>query len=217
MSRAAAIAILALAIAAWSAGPAVADGDPASDVLATQSLFLPWDAGFSGTQQNRLSALLDAAARGGVKVRLAIVASATDLGSVSALWRQPRRYAAFLGEELSLVYRGPLLVLMPDGFGLFDADRPLSAAQSAIVGSSSPPPGAQGLLNAALSAVRRLAAASGHSLGSPLAATRRPAGTASSPIKWIVVAVGAALIMAAWAASLRVRPLRVGPSPSAGN
>jgi len=216
-SRIAAIAILALSIAAWSAGPAAADGDPASDVLATQSLFLPWDAGLSATQQSHLSALLDAAARSGVKVRLAIVTSPTDLGSVSVLWREPHRYAAYLGEELSLLYRGPLLVLMPDGFGMYDAGRTLTAAESAIAGSGPPPPGASGLLAASVSAVRRLAGAAGRSLGSPLATTRPPAGTASSPIKWLIVAAGAALIIAAWAASLRARPLRLRSHPSAGN
>ncbi|HEX4281231.1 MAG TPA: hypothetical protein VHZ27_10725, partial [Solirubrobacteraceae bacterium] len=46
-------AILALAIG-LIASSALADGDPASDVLATQPLFLPQDAGIPLAQQNQL-------------------------------------------------------------------------------------------------------------------------------------------------------------------
>ncbi|MBV9006759.1 MAG: hypothetical protein JO181_18980, partial [Solirubrobacterales bacterium] len=47
----------------WSAAPARADGDPASDVLATQLLYLPQDAGVPAAQQAQLGALLQTAAR----------------------------------------------------------------------------------------------------------------------------------------------------------
>ena len=113
----ASIAILALAAGSLAAS-ARADGDPASDVLATQSLFLPQDAGVPLAQQNQLTALLEAAASSGYQIRVAIIASSSDLGSVTELWRQPQTYARFLGQELSLVYHGPLLVVMPNGFGL---------------------------------------------------------------------------------------------------
>ena len=60
-------------------------------------------------QQAQLVALLAAARRSGYQLRVALIASSTDLGSVTELWRQPQSYAQFLGQELSLVYRGPVL------------------------------------------------------------------------------------------------------------
>ena len=48
---------------------------------------------------------------------MAIISSRTDLGAVTGLWRQPRNYARFLGLELSLAYKGRLLVVMPNGIG----------------------------------------------------------------------------------------------------
>lgn len=196
------LAILALA-GGWSAAPARADGDPASDVLATQPLFLPQDAAASPLQQAQLAALLREAARGGHPIRLALIASPTDLGSVTELWGRPQTYARFLGQELSSVYRGPLLVVMPSGYGTYD----LSAA-AAPLRSALPAPAARGgLAPAALSAIRAMAAASGHPLPAP---TVKPstAGTRGGSASWIAFGVGAILVAAAWAASLRARPLR---------
>jgi hypothetical protein len=75
--------------AGWLSARARADGDPASDVLATQALFLPQDAGLTAAGQTRLEAELEAVQQAGVPVRMAVIASSTDLGSVTALWRQP--------------------------------------------------------------------------------------------------------------------------------
>jgi hypothetical protein len=190
-----------------------ADGDPASDVLVTQTLFLPFDAGISARQQAQLAALMQAAARRGYQLRVALIASPTDLGSVTELWRRPQSYAEFLGEELSLVYRGTLLVIMPNGFGLYRLDGPLAGARSALAGVSAPGTGA-GLGASALAAIRRLAAAAGH----PLPLLNAPTAVASTPgspraLPWIVFAVGGLLVAVAWALSLRAQPLnaRAGP------
>jgi hypothetical protein len=199
-----------VAIAVAMMGPmtarALADGDPASDVLATQSLFLPWDAGVPGDQQAQLAALLAASTHAGYQIRVALIASPSDLGSVTALWRQPQNYAEFLGEELSLVYHGPLLVIMPDGFGLYKYGHAATSPGTALAGVRIRTSGA-GLASAAVAAVRHLAAAAGHHLTVARAsATLRaaPAQTAS----WVVFAVGWVLIALAWTASLRARPLR---------
>lgn len=95
-----------------------ADGDPGSDVLVYQPLFVAADAGVSVPDQVRLSGMLDAAAKAHHPIRVAVVARRDDLGAVTALWGKPQAYARFLGIELSLSYDGPLLVVMPDGFGL---------------------------------------------------------------------------------------------------
>ncbi len=129
----AATSILVVALTAgWVPGSASADGDPASDVLVTQTLFLPWDAGVSADQQAQLTALLRESEHDGYPLRVALIASSADLGSVTELWRQPQSYADFLGDELSLVYRGTLLVVMPDGFGLYGVNGSLSPEQAAL-------------------------------------------------------------------------------------
>jgi hypothetical protein len=194
--------MLALA-GGWSPPRATADGDPASDVLATQPLFLPQDAALAPRQAAQLAALLQEAARSGYPVRVALVASPTDLGSVTELWNQPQSYAQFLGQELSLVYHGPLLVVMPSGFGLYGLPRSIAWQRSTLAR-----PASQGGIGpAALNAVLSLAAARGHPLALPTAATTSAGVSAGSALPWIVFGIGAVLIAVAWTASIRARPL----------
>src|SRR5579875_2830282 len=103
-------------LGAWT-GVARADGDPGSDVLVNQDLFVAGDSGVTISQQARLSTLLKQAQAAGMPIRVAIIAHPADLGAVTQLWGKPRAYARFLGIELSLAYAGRLLVVMPDGLG----------------------------------------------------------------------------------------------------
>src|SRR6185312_4162247 len=112
-----ALGLLVVLVAMVPASAARADGDPGSDVLVYQPLFLGADSGVSISQQSQLGGLLRSAARAGFPVRVAIISSRSDLGAVTGLWRQPRNYARFLGLELSLAYKGRLLVVMPNGIG----------------------------------------------------------------------------------------------------
>ncbi|HUN77435.1 MAG TPA: SCO family protein [Solirubrobacteraceae bacterium] len=158
-----------------------ADGDPASDVLVSQSLFLPYDTGVSGAREARLQALLTAAAHAGFPIRVALIPSEYDLGSVGVLWRRPSTYARFLGIELSLAYGGRLLVVMPNGLG-FDWPHHSAAAAYEVLAKIGVGHGGDAMLAATESAVRRLAAAAGVSLAG--AATGKPsagsgAGTGS--------------------------------------
>ena len=128
-------------VAVMVGGPppgARADGDPASDVLLSQSLFLPQDAGVPATDQTQLASLLAAAHRADYNLRVALIAGPADLGSVTALWRQPRNYARFLGQELSLNYTGALLVVMPDGYGFY-RPRGASASEQSVLNQLTPP------------------------------------------------------------------------------
>jgi hypothetical protein len=197
-------AILPL-LCGWLAPVAGADGDPASDVLASQPLFLPQDASTTATQQAQLAALLQAAQRTGYQIRVALIASPADLGSLTELWRQPQNYARFLGQELSLVYRRALLVVMPNGYGLYRAAGRLSSEQSTLAGLS--PPGAK-LGTATLTAIQRLAAASGRTVALPTATAPSNSGSTDT-ISWIAFAIGSALILLAWTASLRARPMQI--------
>lgn len=183
--------------------PSRADGDPASDILVSQSLFLPQDARVPPAQQAQLGALLQAARTRQYRIRVALIASRQDLGSVTELWHQPQDYARFLGQELSLVYGGPLLVVMPGGFGLY---RPGGGAPGALTGVRAPAAGA--LATAALTAIRRLAAAAGHPLPAPSAAASSTSSSGDA-VPWVVFALGGLVIAGAWGASLRARPPRL--------
>ncbi len=156
----AAVLLTAVVAVAAVAPAARADGDPGSDVLVYQDLFAGSDAGLSVQQQVQLGALLKAAARAGFPVRVAIIATPSDLGAVTALWHNPRGYAQFLGVELSLAYRQRLLVVMPNGFGFNWPGHSNEAAYSELakipIGR-----GGSGLFTATEAAVRKLGSSSG--------------------------------------------------------
>ena len=156
------VVLLASVLVGWPAA-ARADGDPASDVLASQSAFVPSDSGASIGEQAWLARVLSAAARRGYPIRVALIASASDLGSVTALWRQPQNYAHFLWQELSFAVHARVLVVMPGGMGLYDGRRP-TAGEQAVLARSRPAATEGGLVSVAATAVEGLAAAAGHPL-----------------------------------------------------
>src|SRR6476646_2977705 len=146
-----------LGLAALLAAPrARADGDPASDVLLAQNLFLPPDVPTASALP--LDAVVRDAKAHGYPIRVALIGSTYDLGSVGVLFRQPKQYARFLGTELSLVYKGRLLVVMPNGLGVSQGGKLLPADQSVV--DRLPAPGTSGaaIAETATRAVIRLAA-----------------------------------------------------------
>jgi cytochrome oxidase Cu insertion factor (SCO1/SenC/PrrC family) len=146
-----------------------ADGDPGSDVLVYQNLFVASDANISIAQQVELGDLLTSAERGGFAIRVAVIATPADLGAITQLWGKPASYASFLGIELSLAYAQRLLVVMPDGFG-FNWQGHSTAAAYKVLGQIAVKPGGSGLATSAENAVRALASASGVWLAAPDAA-----------------------------------------------
>jgi hypothetical protein len=202
IGRRVAVAIGLSAVAALGASvPARADGDPASDVLISQQLFLPADANLSPTLAAQLATAVQQANTGGYSIRVAVIASRVDLGSVTALWRKPMQYARFLGEELVGLYEGRLLIAMPNGLGFFDAQG-APAAEARVARQVRVASGPDALGRAAIAALARL---------DPAAAVRaRPAGGASgaSPVVWIGAVGGAAVAAAGGALVLRRRSAR---------
>lgn len=208
MSRFLALTV-ALAAALALAVPALADGDPASDFLLTQKVFLPFDDKIPPEQQGRLSGLVAAANRAGYPIRVAVIGSSYDLGSVEALWRKPRQYAKFLGVELSFAFKGPLLVAMPNGFGFNHPQHPTAAEQRILAGIPIRPGGAA-LATATIAAVERLAAAHGVTVTPPHAAA--PHTTANSDRLRLAVAIVVLLAAAAaarWLIRRRQRRRRI--------
>ena len=205
----AAATLAAATIMAW-APSASADGDPASDVLYSEQLFLPYDVSFPPRLQAQLRQLLAAGARSGFPIRVAVVATAYDLGSIGELWRRPQVYARFLGTELSLVYHGRLLIVMPNGFGLYRGGNPVALERRSL-DTVKIAPGGSGLARAAIIAVRQLAAAVGHPLTLPQPQPAKvPAVTTTSHRlrNLLLIAAGVMLMLLVWAISLRLRPLR---------
>jgi hypothetical protein len=187
--------LLALVVAAGAAQAARADGDPASDYLVGAKVFLPYDAKFPPKQSAQLTALVAAANEAGYTIRVAVIWSDYDMGSVTALWRKPRTYARFLGLELGFVYKQRLLIVMPNGFGFSWRKHP-SASEYALLSKIRIPPGAPGLLTAATTAVTRLAAADGVDVTAPARVTT-PAQRNTHDREIILVAVLGALALAA--------------------
>ncbi len=180
-------ALLASLLAAGAvASAALADGDPASDVLVSEVAFVPPDAGTSPSQRAELVRSIDAADRAGYPIRVAIIPDGDDLGSVTALWAKPRAYAEFLGTELSYIHRQPLLVVMPDGLGFYWQDHAAGVADRELAGISIRTAGG-GLLTAAESAVRTLATDAGFHIASPprlLGPGRASGSRSSSDWRW---------------------------------
>jgi cytochrome oxidase Cu insertion factor (SCO1/SenC/PrrC family) len=186
-----AVALTMLAVCALGAlSPAArADGDPGSDVLVYQNLFVAGDSNISIAQQVELGDLLTSASGSGFTIRVAIIATPADLGAITQLWRKPASYASFLGIELSLAYSQRLLVVMPDGFG-FNWPGHSAGAADQVLGKIAIKPGGTGLATSAETAVRALASAAGVRLAAPAAG--QTAGTTAGTTGSGVAGVGAA-------------------------
>jgi hypothetical protein len=112
--------VLGLALLAAITAPlASADGDPASDYLYTRQVFVPYDLAIDPVAKRDFILAVSAANRRGFRIRVALIGNAFDLGAVPSFWRQPRTYARFLGAELAFVYKQRLLIVMPNGFGVY--------------------------------------------------------------------------------------------------
>ena len=99
-----------------------ADGDPASDFLLSQSTFLsPFDGRVDPAQASRLVSMLAQAQQRGFALKVAVIVTPYDLGSVPILFRKPRTYARFLGEEDYYYWKDELVVVMPNGYGIYAA------------------------------------------------------------------------------------------------
>jgi hypothetical protein len=113
------------AVALCCATAARADGDPASDFLPVQNVFTPFDTKIPQPLVGQLTALVNEANARGFKLKVAVIATTYDLGAVPSLFDKPKQYARFLGQELYLMYNGRLLIVMPNGYGLYRHGKPV--------------------------------------------------------------------------------------------
>ena len=159
--------LVAVTVCLCAPSAAQANGDPASDYLLAQNVFLPFTTKIDGNEVKRLDALLRESQQANFRIRVALILTPSDLGTAFSLFGKPQKYAAFLGLELSFVYRDRLLVVMPSGYGYAvnaDPDPKASAVLKKL-----PAPGANATkeVQAAIVAVQRLAASEGHRLAAP--------------------------------------------------
>jgi hypothetical protein len=153
--------LLALvALAAGLPAPALADGDPASDILISQDVFYPYAPNTVAKElQTALDGQVRAAKAAGFDVKIALIAAAADLGSVPQLLTDPQKYADLLTAEISFNTKPRVLVVLPVGLGGNNlGDRAGAALTGVRIDQQA---GADGLARAAMAAVGALTAANG--------------------------------------------------------
>jgi hypothetical protein len=194
--------LLALVIALLLPASALADADPASDVLLGAPVFYPYNPPVSAGLQKRLNAEATTAARAHFPIKIAIIASPVDLGALPTMFAKPQSYATFLDQEISFNTKQPLLVVMAGGYG--SAGLPPGAA--AAVASLPKPSGhtSEALAQAAQAAVPKLAAAAGH----PIPNAAGGGGGSSGGSSGLLIAVLAVVAVVAATAVILVRRRR---------
>jgi hypothetical protein len=206
--------VVAVVIVALLLAPlARADGDPASDWLLTRPAFFPPDAGVSSSDQEALTQLLLSAKAQGYTLRVAVVASQYDMGSVTVLWKRPTDYAPFLSQELRFLYKQRVLVVMPNGSAIArngKRDRP----EQMVVAKLPVPKPFQGapLAAATETAVRKLAAGAGIVL--PRTSISSSKGSSSTRDRVLIAGGALVALLAALGVSYWRRRARSAPGRS---
>jgi hypothetical protein len=204
------VLLAAVAVAGGAAaGIARADGDPASDVLLADNVFLSFQSPYGSAEGRTLEALALEAKRQRFPIRVAVITQIADLGAIGGLYGKAQRYAEFLGREITFVYRGTLVVAMngePGGFGVFGPGA-TPAARRALARMKLPrtPATAAELARLAAVAVQRVAAASGHRLEVAEAEKKT-----STRLLEVILVAALGLVALAGGAALLARWLRGG-------
>jgi len=189
-------AVVAIAAAIVPAA-ARADADPPSDFLLSQSLYVPYFGGQASKESTTyLKDVVRAANASGYQIKVAVIGSRQDLGGVFSLYGKPTRYAPFLGREVAFAYKGPLLTSMPAGFGVYWYKHDTSRERR-IVDGVRIEPGLDGLVDSTAAAVKRLAAANGHTIDVEKSGGGSGGGGGSGIGLWLILAVAGALVLAA--------------------
>ena len=190
MARLGCLIALAAALAAGFAAGARADADPASDMLYTGDVFLPYEP-VSPAAAAELRDAVRASRANGKAIKVAVIATKGDLGGVPTLFGNPLYYARFLGAELQFLYSGKLLVVMPQGAALSQRGKLIAdrSVQDAKVGQ-----GTDGLVRTAAVLVRDLA---GGEQGGSQTVVSSSAGGGLPAWVWAVVGVAAVAALGA--------------------
>jgi hypothetical protein len=109
--------LLALPVAA-----ARGDGDPASDVLIGGRIFWPYSIKVPAESREALQSTVIEAWEKGFRIRVALINNEFDLGTAGLLSRHPTEYAKFLAQELANFNTDWLLIVMPNGYGIYHCE-----------------------------------------------------------------------------------------------
>lgn len=190
------VLVAALALLALGGTIALADGDPASDVLLGEDVFYPYSPPVATAIQKSLGAETTAARKAGFPLKVALIGSPVDLGVIPDLFGKPQKYADFLDQEISFQGKQRLLVVMAAGYGA----QGVSPAAQAALSSLPKPAGKQSddLARAATVAVGALAKAAGHPLkGLAPTGDSGAGGNSASTAIVVILGLGAAAVAAA--------------------
>jgi hypothetical protein len=151
--------LAAVAVAVCALVPvasARADGDPASDILPVQNTSTPYP---PPADAQVLAASVQKVFEAGHRVKVAVIATRRDLGSIPSLFGKANAYARFLGTEIGAFYAGPLLIVMPSGFGIYDGRRSTTPEAAVLAKLKVDSSSASALVGSATAAVDALATA----------------------------------------------------------
>jgi hypothetical protein len=169
-------ALLALLLFFALVPSAAANGDPASDILLTDDVFFPYAPPVSERLKTALKDVLKEARRSGYPMKVALINTEADLGAYPQLFNQPAAYSELLARELSTLNphgdplkEAHLLIVMPGGFGGANLGEGVDRALAEV--TINPDGGSDGLAQAAMAAVARIATENGHPTDVPPEAT----------------------------------------------
>jgi hypothetical protein len=205
LARGLVLFVVALSLPLLAAPRAAADADPASDILLGSQVFYPYQPPVSPALQKQLGQTLSGLKANGLNLKVAIIQSPVDLGALPNIFGKPQQYADFLDKEISFNTPQPLLVVMPSGFGVSHA-----GAAGALTGLKiDAAQKSNGLAQAAIRAVQRIAKANGKSTAGGSASGTSGSSSGSSslltfgvPVVVIVLGVAAALFLRRRAAAV---------------
>ncbi len=190
MSATARLAALAAALLAVTGFlPAVsarADGDPASDVLVAEDVFLPYTPPVSAALTAAVNETVRRAHAAGFPIKVAVIESPIDLGADPELFGGPGRYARFLDTEITYNSAPPLLVVMPQGFGTVGT-APAAALARIHIDTGA---GSDGLARGAIAAIVALAARGGRRISAPA-----DLGAGGTVPLWPIIAAAAVIVV----------------------
>jgi hypothetical protein len=182
--------LLCAALCLVAPATARADGDPASDFLLFGPYYVPLQPPPAKSVRDELNALLRGAATQKKPLRVAVIRTKEDLGAFPQLFGKPKPYARLLANEIAFAYKGPLLIVMPQGF----ATRHIPAAREKLlsglkIDSTSP----DAMTRTTIDASRKLLSAAGVDVSKIAPAPDASAGGGTSV--WVWVAIGAAVVV----------------------
>ncbi|MBA2357772.1 MAG: hypothetical protein H0V84_05015 [Actinobacteria bacterium] len=175
-----------LAVLLVTAPLARAHGDPVSDRLLLSDVYFP-ETAVPDDLARRLITEVSKANGAGDPIKVALVASPSDLGPFSSLFGRPDALAQYLARDLIGVFQGLSLVIMPGQIGLASGSGFQVSSERAVLRGLEVGTGPAALAEAGSAAVRRLSAAP------------RPAGESGGALgaDRIAIAVGGSILLLA--------------------